>query len=114
MSDYATHPVYKLPVSQAAYVAEMLTLELAKKEDLYDKFIGLFPEVPMSQFCVTLQHVKGQLKTKRLAINNHNDLDQLNRNLAQERIRVGHAMKRGKHGIIELKKLYKEKEGKDE
>ena len=112
MSKHAMHPEYNLPISQAAYVAEMIGMEVKNKKDMYLEFVEVFPGISMQQFQIVLNYVKKQLGLKKLAFSQYDDLDTLRRNLSIEKIRVSRMRGLGKHGVIELKKLHEE--GRDQ
>lgn len=105
---FLNHPQYNLPVSQAAYLAEMLTTEPTDLNELYLDMVALWPDMTRDSFCCLVRRLRTHIHlkvNKRGVWVSKSVMIQIKDQIWLERCRVNAQKNTKKPGRIELKKI---------
>lgn len=102
------HPLHNLPVSQAAYLAEMLTDYPIPLDELYVEMVQLWPGLTRDNFCCQVRRLRkhiGLRVSRRGVWVSRSTQGKIKDALYLEKCRVSAMITCNKNSRIELKKL---------
>ncbi len=105
MIERKIHPVYQLPISQTAYLAEMIGTEPISKNELYLEMLKVWDGMPKNHFNILLSRVIKTLNAKVVKNNvsiTSEQLQVLKEAYAIQRLRVIGLIRVGKTGYVSL------------